>query len=151
MRRWRYSTARDHGLTFAQRMKSPQREVGLVQWILHHATWAALGIYLTHRYRLRVEDQQSLPSSPPFVLVANHSSHLDALVLGASVCLRLRGDLFPIAAGDTFFETPAQASLNALLLNALPMWRKRCGAHRMGQLRSQLEASSHFDVAGTGG
>lgn len=140
MRRWRYSTARDHGLTFAQRMKSPQREVGLVQWILHHATWAALGIYLAHRHHLCVEDTQRLPSRLPFVLVANHSSHLDALVLGASVCWRLRGDVFPIAAGDTFFETPTQASLHALLLNALPMWRKRCGAHMMGQLRGQLEA-----------
>jgi 1-acyl-sn-glycerol-3-phosphate acyltransferase len=46
--------------------------------------------------------------------------------------------VFPIAAGDTFFETPAAAALSATLLNALPMWRKKCGPHAMEELRERL-------------
>ena len=139
MEEWKYETARDHGLKHRQRMRSLRREAGLVQWTLHHSTWAALRFYLRGRFGLRVYGAEGLPTRPPFLMVANHTSHLDALVLGASVCWRLRGDVFPIAAGDTFFETPTLESLSALLLNALPIWRERCGRHEMAELRRQLQ------------
>jgi 1-acyl-sn-glycerol-3-phosphate acyltransferase len=50
----------------------------------------------------------------------------------------LRRFAFPIAAGDVFFETPAVALFSAMMLNALPMWRKSCGPHAMQQLRDRL-------------
>jgi len=139
MEEWKYETARDYGLSYRQRMRSLRREAGLIQWSLHHTTWAVLRFYLRRRLRLRVEGAEGLPTHPPFLMVSNHTSHLDALVLGASVCRRLRGDVFPIAAGETFFETPVLESFSALFLNALPMWRRRCGRHEMAELRKQLE------------
>ena len=139
MEQWKYETARDHGLRHRPLMRSLRREAGLVQWTLHRATWAALTFYMRRRFGLRVDGAEALPTRPPFVMVANHASHLDTFVLGASVCRRLRGDVFPIAAGDTFFETPTHESLSALFLNAMPMWRERCGRHHMGELRRQLQ------------
>jgi 1-acyl-sn-glycerol-3-phosphate acyltransferase len=74
----------------------------------------------------------------PYVLVANHTSHLDTLALGAAVPGRLRHRLFPLAAGDTFFSTPGTAFLSSLLMNALPMWRRNVGRHGLSQMRERL-------------
>jgi 1-acyl-sn-glycerol-3-phosphate acyltransferase len=135
---WKYEPAHDLGMAPAERWKSLRREPGLSEVIVCHAWWAATRGWLRLRQRLRIEGRERLPAEPPFVLVANHTSHLDALVLGAAVPARLRPRVFPIAAGDTFFETPAAAALSATLLNALPMWRKKCGPHAMEELRARL-------------
>jgi 1-acyl-sn-glycerol-3-phosphate acyltransferase len=71
-------------------------------------------------------------------MVANHSSHLDVLVLATALPLRLRNCVFPLAAGDTFFETPAVAAFAASMMNALPLWRKNCGHHAIDALRDRL-------------
>ena len=72
------------------------------------------------------------------IYVANHTSHLDTPVLATVLPWRQRSRIFPIAAGDVFFQTPLKTAFAAGLLNALPMWRKKCGAHAMEQLRRRL-------------
>jgi 1-acyl-sn-glycerol-3-phosphate acyltransferase len=94
--------------------------------------------YLRVGHRLTIHGRERLPTEPPFVVVANHTSHLDALVLAAPLPWRLRDRIFPVAAGDTFFETPVTAAFAAGLLNALPMWRKHCGRHALEELRHRL-------------
>src|SRR5262245_9485206 len=89
-------------------------------------------------HRLKVRGRRYLPRRPPFVLAANHQRHLDALVLASPLPWRLRDHIFPIAAGDVFFETPAMSAFSAFFLNALPMWRKKCGPHALLQLRQRL-------------
>ena len=79
-----------------------------------------------------------MPRTAPFVMIANHSSHLDALTLAAALPWHLRQRAFPIAAGDVFFQTKAASFFSALALNALPMWRKRCGTHALDELRERL-------------
>jgi 1-acyl-sn-glycerol-3-phosphate acyltransferase len=135
---WKYEPAHDLGLAPAERWKSLRREPGLGEVIVCHAWWGATRTWLRLRQGLRIDGRERIPAEPPFVVVANHTSHLDALVLGAAVRARLRPRVFPIAAGDTFFETPAAAAFAATLLNALPMWRKKCGPHAMEELRSRL-------------
>jgi 1-acyl-sn-glycerol-3-phosphate acyltransferase len=135
---WKYEPARDLGMPAAERWKSLRREPGLGEVMACHAWWAATKAWLKLRQRLSIEGRERIPREAPFVLVANHASHLDALVLGAAVPARLRPRVYPIAAGDTFFETPATAALAATLLNALPMWRKKCGPHAMEELRARL-------------
>ena len=51
--------------------------------------------------------------------------------------LRLRNCVFPLAAGDTFFETPAIAAFAAGMMNAPPLWRKNCGHHAIETLRQR--------------
>jgi 1-acyl-sn-glycerol-3-phosphate acyltransferase len=70
--------------------------------------------------------------------VSNHCGHLDALVLAASLPRALRRIVLPVAAGDTFFESPAMAAFAAWCLNALPLWRKNAGRHAMEELRKRL-------------
>jgi 1-acyl-sn-glycerol-3-phosphate acyltransferase len=82
--------------------------------------------------------RDNLPREPPLILAANHVSHLDALVLADPLPWRLRDRVFPVAVGDHFFETPPQAFFAATFLNALPIWRFKCGPHALQQLRQRL-------------
>ena len=138
MERWDLQPARDLGLTPGQRLRSLRRESGLISSGLHLAWWTLVRGYLAVWHRLAISGQRHLPAEPPFVLVANHTSHLDAFVLAAPLSWRLRDRVYPIAAGDVFFETPLMSAFAAGMLNALPMWRKKCGPHALEQLRQRL-------------
>jgi 1-acyl-sn-glycerol-3-phosphate acyltransferase len=135
---WKLEPARDLGLPLGKGLRSLERENGLVFTGLHLVWWSLVRAYMTVWHRLTICGQDHIPKEPPFVLVANHSSHLDALVLACPLPWRLRDRVFPIAAGDVFFETPALTFFAAAMLNALPMWRKKCGPHALQTLRQRL-------------
>lgn len=140
MEPWQLQPARDIDLSVAESMRSLQRESGLISTALHLTWWTAIRTYLGLAHRLKVTGRRNLPAKPPYVLVANHTSHLDALVLAAPLPWHLRDRVFPIAAGDVFFETPMMSAFSAFFLNALPMWRKKCGPHALKELRERLVA-----------
>ncbi|MEZ6050133.1 MAG: lysophospholipid acyltransferase family protein [Planctomycetaceae bacterium] len=52
--------------------------------------------------------------------------------------LSVRNQLFPLAAGDAFFERPATSLFAAVMLNALPVWRTAVGRHAIQALRDRL-------------
>ncbi|MBI4028050.1 MAG: 1-acyl-sn-glycerol-3-phosphate acyltransferase [Verrucomicrobia bacterium] len=138
MDEWKYQPARDLGLSQKERLRSVRRESGLVGVISHHLWFATMRCYLRLFHRLTVHGRENLVSQPPFILAANHASHLDALILATALPAGLRACVFPIAAGDTFFETPVLAMFATGAMNALPMWRKNCGRHALEQLRQRL-------------
>jgi 1-acyl-sn-glycerol-3-phosphate acyltransferase len=135
---WGYKPARDLDLPPGQRLSSPARESGLISATARLGWWALLRGYLAVAHRMKVNGRDRLPSAPPFVLAANHASHLDALALSMVVPARLRERVLPIAAGDTFFETPSATVFASILMNALPIWRHNCGRHALKQLRDRL-------------
>ena len=137
---WKYEPAHDLALPPFQRWRSIRREDGLAERMTHAMWWSLVCGALKLGHRLRVTGREHLPAHAPFVVIANHSSHLDALVLAAALPRRLRRVALPVAAGDTFFETPAVAAFAAWALNALPLWRKNAGRHAMEQLRERLLA-----------
>ena len=136
---WQLQPARDTGLTPAERFRSVRRESGLLESFAHHACFSLLRAYFAIAHRLMITGRENLPPHGPFVLVANHGSHLDALVLGAALSARHRERAFPIAAGDVFFQTAVTSTFSAIVLNALPMWRKNCGPHALADLRQKLQ------------
>lgn len=140
MRPWRLHPARDLGMPMRERWRSLRRESGLLETMAHVAWWSLTRIYLAIGHRLEVVGREHIPSNPPFVLAANHASHLDALVLMSAMPGRMCGRIFPIAAGDSFFETPASAAFAASIFNALPMWRNRSRPHELQELRRRLLA-----------
>jgi 1-acyl-sn-glycerol-3-phosphate acyltransferase len=136
---WKYDPAHDLGMSRRERERSLRREVGLVS-VLASFFWGTLTrVYLRLYHQLEIDGRENLPV-PPFVMIANHASHLDAIVLAAVLPRRWLGHVFPIAAGDTFFEKPLVSTFAASCLNALPIWRKRCGSHSLEELRSRLIA-----------
>ena len=138
MNDWQYQPARDLDLTPGERMRSYQREGGLVSDCCRLMWWSAVKASLKVWHRLTVTGREHLPASPSYVLVANHTSHLDALVLAAALPLSVRNQLFPLAAGDVFFERPSTSAFAAVMLNALPVWRKSAGRHAIKSLRTRL-------------
>lgn len=152
MEPWQLQPARDTGLTPAERFRSVRRESGLLESLTHHVCFSLLRIYFAVAHRLTIVGRDNLPPHGPFVLAANHCSHLDALVLGAALRPRHRGRAFPIAAGDVFFQTNVTSTFSAIMLNALPMWRKNCGPHALADLRRKLqEEKSIFIIFPEGG
>jgi len=139
MEPWQLQPARDTGLTPSERFRSVRRESGLVESFAHHVCFSLLRTYFAVAHRLTIVGREKLPPHGPFVLAANHCSHLDALILGAALTPRHRERAFPIAAGDIFFQSTVTSTFSAIILNALPMWRKNCGPHALADLRRKLQ------------
>jgi len=90
---------------------------------------------------LRVRGREHLPERDPFILIANHSSHLDtASLLGLFPVSRLRR-IRPCAAADYFERTRLIAFLSHTLFNILPIRRAGIVAedHPIQRMREALE------------
>jgi 1-acyl-sn-glycerol-3-phosphate acyltransferase len=129
--------ARDHGMDAADRLRSLSRERGLGSVLLGSAWRALLRAYLAVFHRLEVTGRENLPA-PPFVLIANHSSHLDALTLSGVLRGAAARRAHALAAGDTFFGSTLSSAFAAYAVNALPVWRKRTKAGELATLRERL-------------
>jgi 1-acyl-sn-glycerol-3-phosphate acyltransferase len=135
---WTYEPAKDLELAPLERARSLKRESGLISTAGHLGWRFVTSSFFRLYHRLSVEAHSPLPAEPPFVMIANHTSHLDALMLASVLPYRLCDRVFPVAAGDVFFTTPVMSLFAATLINALPMWRKNCGSHALAELRKRL-------------
>jgi len=91
---------------------------------------------------LRVEGLEHLCGDGPFLFAANHSSHLDAPLVLASLPGRLRLRLRVAAAADYFFNTRCKGALVRLTLNAFAFERKGPGRE------ASLEYAQHLLAGG---
>jgi len=146
MEPWNLQPARDTGLSPSERFRSVRRESGLLESFAHQACFSLIRSYFAIAHRLTIIGREKLPMHGPFVLAANHCSHLDALTLGAALPPRHRERAFPIAAGDVFFQTKVTSTFSAIMLNALPMWRKNCGPHALADLRMKLQGEKSIFI-----
>jgi 1-acyl-sn-glycerol-3-phosphate acyltransferase len=135
---WKLRPARDLGLTLAARLRSHRRETGLLG-LAGNGLWRmVVRGYLAAAHRLEVSGAEHLPDSPPCVLVANHTSHLDALCLSAALPGALARHAVALAAGNVFFKNTASAAFATTALNALPIWRDSTSAEDLAFLRLRL-------------
>jgi 1-acyl-sn-glycerol-3-phosphate acyltransferase len=135
---WKMQPARDLGLSGLERLGSLRRESGLVESLSRLVAWACLRMFFRVYNRLEIHGREHLPLGAPFVLVANHASHLDALVLTAVLPLAWRDHVYPIGAADKFFGKRSLAWAVTTLLNVLPITRKTSGRHALKELRQRL-------------
>lgn len=138
MKAWQLRPARDHGLPPGERLRSHGREHGLAGTATHWLWRRVVRGYLHGFHRLAVLGRENLPTRPPFVIVANHASHLDALVLAAVLPERCARRAYALAAGDTFFTSAAVSAFAAYAINALPIWRQRTTPRDIATLRDRL-------------
>ena len=75
-------------------------------------------------HRFEIVGREHLPNDQSFVLVANHSSHLDTLCLLAALPLRRLHRAFPVAAEDYFFHGLPRSWFAAVVMNAMPFARQ---------------------------
>lgn len=138
MMRWRLRPARDHGLAEADRLRSQAREAGLGGLLVRTAWQHLIRGYLSLIHDLRINGREHLPASPPFIMMANHQSHLDALVLAAALRGEAARRCCALAAGDAFFASVPSAAFAAYSMNALPVWRDRSRLNDLAGLRTRL-------------
>ena len=75
--------------------------------------------------RFQIVGLKNLPNDDEsFVLVANHSSHLDSVCLLAALPLRRLPRAFPVAAEDYFFRNVPRSWFATVVMNALPFGRQ---------------------------
>jgi 1-acyl-sn-glycerol-3-phosphate acyltransferase len=138
MDRWDLRPAGDLGLSPGARLASSARESGLIA-LGGRLVWRTLiHRYLRAAHGFSVIGAHHLPAAAPFVLVANHGSHLDAVVLADCLPTRLLDRVFPLAAGDHFFARTLSAIFAATVLNALPLARRGARPKELAMLRRRL-------------
>lgn len=72
---------------------------------------------------ITVRGREKLPTAGPAIVIANHNSHLDTLVLLSLMPLRQIDKLRPVAAADYFLKNPVIAWFSLHILNILPLDR----------------------------
>ncbi|BCX46381.1 1-acyl-sn-glycerol-3-phosphate acyltransferase [Haloferula helveola] len=126
--------------SWIEHLVPPDRVPRRWETVLHHLTWSFVRFGVTHRFQLAIRGTDNIPASGPVVMVANHNSHLDTLLLASAVPRSLRARLSPLAAGDTFFPNPTQGWISSRFLNLRPLWRHQRGPHGLLRLRECLQS-----------
>jgi 1-acyl-sn-glycerol-3-phosphate acyltransferase len=96
------------------------------------AAMAMVRLWLRVYHRLRIVGRERLPRDGSFMVVANHSSHLDVFTLLAAFPMRKLHRVFPAAAQDYFFVSLPRVAFAAGVVNALPFDRQVGIKHSLG-------------------
>lgn len=74
---------------------------------------------------VNIRRRNLLPRQGPAILVANHNSHLDTMLLMIACPSSLFPVLRPVAAADYFLKTKLRAWFSTNVLNIIPIWRNK--------------------------
>jgi 1-acyl-sn-glycerol-3-phosphate acyltransferase len=102
-------------------------------------------IVVTFVLGLNVRRRELLPGKGPAILVANHNSHLDTLVMMSLLPLKQLSTLRPVAAADYFLKTRAMAWFSLNILRIIPIERNR-GTRREDPLTACHEALEKGEI-----
>jgi 1-acyl-sn-glycerol-3-phosphate acyltransferase len=128
MKEWEYHPPPDIDATMAETLRNFPREPRMLQYALRSMSALILRGWMRLYHRLQIDGRDNLPESGSFIMVCNHTSHLDTLCMMCAVPLRKIHRTFPAAAADYFFSSLPRSAVSAIFINALPFDRKVKGA-----------------------
>ena len=110
------------------------------RWIRERFMQFVMNPILDHYAARRSTGVQGLTAlGEPFILVANHSSHMDTPIILAALPRRLRKRTAVAAAADYFYTNRVVAWLVSLLFNTVPIERMGGGTKDSGHLDKLLD------------
>ncbi len=108
----------------------------------------AIKPFMTLFIGLRVRGREHLTRSEPFILIANHSSHLDTISLLSLFPLSRLRRIRPVAAADYFERNAFVSMFTKTLFNILPIARKNITPENnpLRRMRESIEAGDSLLV-----
>lgn len=140
---WRYKPAPDLDQSLAERLRRFPRYPDMTLYAGRAVLQLVMRAYLKMYHRLTIHGRENLPMNESFVMVCNHTSHLDTVSLLAALPVRRVHRTFPAAAADYFFSSVPRSALAVLFVNALPFDRKLKGAESLEVCRELLARRNH--------
>ena len=138
MHEWQYHPAPDRDQTLVERLSDFPRQPQMLDYALRAVAHLLLFSWMRIYHRLRISGRENLPETGSFILVCNHTSHLDTLALLCAFPMQKIHRTFPAAAADYFFCSVPRSAVSAILINALPFDRKLKGAESLVVCRELL-------------
>jgi len=112
------------GDRMSDRRKTARYHSRLHQWARYVAQRLILRPVVKANVRVSVEGERNLAGlEGPFILVANHSSHLDAPLCVSMLPYRVTKNMATAVAADYFYRTTWRSALTALFFNSYPVER----------------------------
>jgi len=121
---WQYDTAPEPHQALMERWRRFPRKPDMLVYGIRSLAALAIRAWLRVYHRMEVIGGEHLPAEGSYVLVANHTSHLDALSLLSVLPLRKVHRAFPVAAADYFFTSIPRLAMATVIMNALPFDRR---------------------------
>jgi 1-acyl-sn-glycerol-3-phosphate acyltransferase len=139
MTEWEYHPPPDIDETMSEHLRNFPRQPYMLMYGIRSVVAMLLRGWMRIYHRMRIDGRENLPAAGSFVMVCNHTSHLDTLCMLCSVPLRQIHRTFPAAAADYFFSSLPRSAVSAILVNALPFDRKVNGAESLTVCSQLLE------------
>ena len=136
---WTYQPSETLNENFVERLKGFPREPEILVYGARSATALAIRAWLKLYHRLSGIGREHLPQTGSFVVVANHTSHLDTLMILSAFRMQQLHRVFPAAAADYFFSSVPRSIFTGIVINALPFDRKKNSAESLEVCRMLLE------------
>ena len=104
--------------------------------------WLAVKPFVGLVLGVNVKGLEHLPRKGPAIVVANHNSHLDTLVLLSLFPFKHLSSVRPVAAGDYFLKTRVRRwfALNIVRVIAIDRSPKPSGGHPLAACEEALDA-----------
>ena len=139
MTEWEYHPAPDLDETLTDHLRNFPRQPFMLLYAIRSLAALLLRAWMRVYHRLTIEGREHLPTEGSFILVCNHTSHLDTLCMLCTVPLKQIHRVFPAAAADYFFSSLPRSAVSAILINALPFDRKVKGAESLSACSELLK------------
>ncbi|WP_277051057.1 lysophospholipid acyltransferase family protein [Ruania albidiflava] len=108
----------------SERRRTGRYHSRLHRWARYVAQRGILKAVLTTNLRITVEGERNLAGlDGPFIMVANHSSHLDAPLCLTALPYRVTKNVATAAGADYFYNAKWRSMLTSLFFNTYPVER----------------------------
>lgn len=131
MTEWEFHPAPDIDQDIVEQLNGFPRQPRMLHYAVRSLAALLLRAWMKLYHRLHIDGRANLPTAGSFILVCNHTSHLDTLALLCAIPLRRIHRTFPAAAADYFFSSLPRSVISAVLINALPFDRKLKGTQSL--------------------